>query len=68
MKQDLKEALPKVRNPPSFTLRKEKNKGGFVKPTPDHLLTDFPGRDTAGSRPGCMAYHQIWTLQPIPVP
>ena len=34
MKQDLREALPKVRNPPSFTLRKEKNKGGFVKPAP----------------------------------
>ena len=26
MKQDLREALPKVRNPPSFTLRKEKTK------------------------------------------
>ena len=26
MKQDLKKALPKVRNPPSFTLRKEKTK------------------------------------------
>ena len=24
MKQDLREALPKVRNPPSFTLREEK--------------------------------------------
>ena len=35
MKQDLREALPKVRNPPSFTLRKEKNKEGFVKPAPD---------------------------------
>ena len=34
MKQDLREALPKVRNPPSFTLRKEKNKGGFVKLAP----------------------------------
>ena len=26
MKQDLREALPKVRNRPSFTLRKEKTK------------------------------------------
>ena len=26
VKQDLREALPKVRNPPSFTLRKEKTK------------------------------------------
>ena len=26
MKQDLREALPKVRNPPSFILRKEKTK------------------------------------------
>ena len=26
MKQDLREALPKVRNPPSFTLRKEKQR------------------------------------------
>ena len=26
MKQDLREALPKVRNSPSFTLRKEKTK------------------------------------------
>ena len=26
MKQDLREALPKVRNPPSFTLRKDKTK------------------------------------------
>ena len=26
MKQDLREALPKVRNPPPFTLRKEKTK------------------------------------------
>ena len=26
MKQDLTEALPKVRNPPSFTLREEKTK------------------------------------------
>ena len=34
MKQDLREALPKVRFPLSFTLRKEKNKGGFVKPAP----------------------------------
>ena len=34
MKQDLREALPKVRNPPSFTLMKEKKKGGFVKPAP----------------------------------
>ena len=41
MKQDLKEALPKVRNPPSFTLRKEKNKGGFVKPVPGHCLAKF---------------------------
>ena len=32
MKQDLREALPKVRNPPSFTLRKEKP--CFVKPAP----------------------------------
>ena len=36
MKQDLREALPKVRNPPSFTLRKEKTKetpgAGFTKP------------------------------------
>ena len=34
MKQDSREAFPKVRNPPSFTLRKEKSKGGFVKPAP----------------------------------
>ena len=26
MKQDLREEMPKVRNPPSFTLRKEKTK------------------------------------------
>ena len=26
MKEDLREALPKVTNPPSFTLRKEKTK------------------------------------------
>ena len=33
MKQDLREALPKVRNPPSFKVGK--NNGGFVKPAPD---------------------------------
>ena len=32
MKQDLREALPKVRNPPSFTLRKEKTKETGLKP------------------------------------
>ena len=30
MKHDLREALPKVRNPPSFTLRKEKTKEAFL--------------------------------------
>ena len=38
MKQDLREALLKVRNPPSFTLRKEKNKGGFMKSAPEYEI------------------------------
>ena len=38
MKLDLREVLPKVRNPPFFTLRKEKNKGGFMKLAPGHYI------------------------------
>ena len=35
MKQDLREALPKVRNPPFLYFKEGKNKEGFVKPAPD---------------------------------
>ena len=27
--------------------------------SPDHLLTDFPGHETAGSEDECIAYHLI---------
>ena len=52
VKQDLKEALPKVRNLSSFTLRTEKNKGGFVKP--GHKHTQKP--------PGLFSHHShiLW--------
>ena len=30
--------------------------------TPDHLFTDFPGRVTEGSSPGCMAYNLAFDL------
>ena len=45
MKQGLREALPKVKNPPSFTLRREKNKGGFVKLAPDIRISNSDGLD-----------------------
>ena len=34
MKQDLREALPKARNPP-FYFKEGKNKPGFMKPAPE---------------------------------
>ena len=37
MKQDLGEALPKVRNPPSFTLRKEKKQRRLHETGPSSL-------------------------------
>ena len=29
---------------------------------PDHLSTDLPGWDIAGSEAGCIAHHLIWDL------
>ena len=56
MKQDLREALPKHRNPPSFTLRKEKNKGGFVKTAPELTVLYF--REHHSSMKKCMSLTQ----------